>query len=55
MTGAGDGSEILAAASIITMDPAAPRADAIAFDVPSGVITAVGSLEECTAASPAPR
>jgi len=34
------------------MDPAAPRADAIAFDVPSGVITAVGSLEECTAASP---
>jgi len=52
VTGAREGSEILVAASIITMDPAAPRADAIAFDVSSGVITAVGSLYECAAASP---
>ncbi len=43
---------VITAASIITMDPAAPRADAIAFELPSGVITAVGSRDACMAAAP---
>ena len=44
---------IVVASSIITMDPAAPRAKALAFDASTGVINAIGSLEECTTASPA--
>jgi len=43
---------ILIASSIITMDPASPRASAIAFDAGTGVIAAVGSLETCLAAAP---
>jgi predicted amidohydrolase YtcJ len=43
---------ILTASSIITMDPAVPRAAAIAFDAGTGVIAAVGSLETCVAAAP---
>jgi predicted amidohydrolase YtcJ len=41
---------ILTAGSIITMDAAVPRAEAVAFD--EGVIIAVGSLAHCTAAAP---
>ena len=44
---------ILAASAIVTMDPAHPRASAIAFDTATGVILAVGSVDECTAAAPA--
>ncbi len=43
---------ILTAASVITMNPAAPRADAIAVDADSGRILAVGSLAQCRAAAP---
>ncbi len=43
---------ILKAASIITMDPANPRAEAIAFDATTGVITAVGTVADCQAAAP---
>jgi len=43
---------ILTAASVITMDPASPRASAVAFDPHTGVIAAVGSLETCLAAAP---
>ncbi len=43
---------ILTAASIITMDPANPRVEAIAFDSTSGVIASVGTLAECQAAAP---
>ena len=43
---------ILKAASIITMDPANPRAEAIAFDSTTGVIAAVGSLADCQSAAP---
>jgi len=44
---------ILTASSIITMNPAQPRAQAVAVDADSGVIVAVGTLEECRAAAPA--
>ena len=43
---------ILTAASVITMNPAAPRADAITVDADSGRILAVGSLAQCRAAAP---
>jgi len=43
---------ILKAATIITMDPANPRAEAIAFDSTSGIIAAVGTLAECQSAAP---
>lgn len=43
---------ILKAASIITMEADTPRAQAIAFDSSSGVITAIGSLEDVQAAAP---
>ena len=42
---------ILKASSIITMDPARPRAEAVAFDETTGTIAAVGSLEDCRAAA----
>lgn len=41
---------IVTAATVITMDPGAPRAEAVA--VSDGTIAAVGSLEECRAALP---
>jgi len=43
---------ILTASTIITMDQANPRAEAIAFDSTTGVIAAVGSLAQCQAAAP---
>lgn len=43
---------ILQAATIITMDPSCPRAEAIAFDSATGVISAVGTVAECQAAAP---
>jgi len=43
---------VLVASTIITMDPASPRARAIAFDPSTGVIAAVGSEETCLAAAP---
>ena len=39
--------KILKASSIITMDPAKPRAEAVAIDTGSGRIAGVGSLAEC--------
>lgn len=44
---------ILKASSVITMNPAQPRADAVAVDPDSGAIVAVGTLEQCRAAAPA--
>ena len=43
---------ILKADTIITMDDANPRAEAIAFDDGTGKILAVGTLAECQAAAP---
>ncbi len=43
---------ILTAETVITMDPASPRASAIAFHPGSGLIAAVGSVETCLAAAP---
>lgn len=43
---------ILKAASVITMNPARPRAEAVAVDSDSGRILAAGSLEQCRAAAP---
>lgn len=43
---------ILRAASLITMNPAQPRAEALAMDMDSGAIVAVGSLAQCQAAAP---
>lgn len=43
---------ILKASSIITMDPANPRAEAIAMDDSTGKIVAVGTVAECQAAAP---
>ena len=43
---------ILKATSIITMDEANPRAEAIAFDDATGKILAVGTVAACQAASP---
>ena len=44
---------ILKALTIITMDPAAARAEAVAVDTTTGTIAAVGSLEACQQAAPA--
>ena len=46
------GSQVILTASVITMDAARPRADAVAVDRDSGSILAVGSLAECRAAAP---
>jgi predicted amidohydrolase YtcJ len=43
---------ILKAASVITMDPASPRAEAVAFDTQTGRINLVGSLSDCQSAYP---
>jgi predicted amidohydrolase YtcJ len=43
---------VLKAQSVITMDPAAPRAQAVAVDTGTGAIVAVGTLVECQAAAP---
>lgn len=43
---------ILQAASIVTMDDALPRAQALAVDTGTGRITAIGSLSEVRAAAP---
>lgn len=43
---------IVKASSIITMDESNPRAEAIAIDVSTGKIVAVGSLAGCQAAAP---
>jgi predicted amidohydrolase YtcJ len=43
---------ILKASTIITMDDAQPRAEAIAVDTSTGLITAVGSADEVTATAP---
>ncbi len=43
---------ILTASSIITMDAARPRAEAVAVDAESGTILAVGSVADCRAAAP---
>ena len=44
---------ILKAIAIITMDPSAARVDAVAVDTTTGMIAAVGTLEECQQAAPA--
>lgn len=46
------GDLIITASAIITMDPALPRADAVAVDTAAGTIAAVGSLAHCRAAAP---
>jgi predicted amidohydrolase YtcJ len=43
---------ILKASSIITMNPGLPRAEAVAVDVDSGSIMAIGSIETCREAAP---
>ena len=43
---------ILTASSVITMNPAQPRAQAVAVDAGTGTIAAVGTLDECRAAAP---
>ena len=43
---------ILKASSIITIDDANPRAEAVAIDTSTGTITAVGSLADAQAAAP---
>ena len=43
---------ILKVASVITMDPAQPRAEAVAVDSDTGTIVAVGPLQQCRAAAP---
>lgn len=43
---------ILKGSTIITMDPALPRAEAVAVDTSTGVIAAVGTLVDCQAAAP---
>jgi predicted amidohydrolase YtcJ len=40
---------IIAASTIITMDPALPRAEAVAVDSAAGTISAVGTLAEMQA------
>jgi predicted amidohydrolase YtcJ len=45
-------SVILTAKSIVTMDPALPRAEAVAVDTETGKILAVGSLAQCQSAAP---
>lgn len=44
---------IVRAATIITMDKAKPRAEAVAFNTDTGRIVAVGTFESCHAAFPA--
>src|ERR1700712_401475 len=46
------GDLILIASAIITMDPSAPRAEALAVDTAAGTIAAVGTLMHCRAAAP---
>jgi predicted amidohydrolase YtcJ len=46
------GDLIITASSVITMDPAAPFAEAVAVDTAAGTITAVGSVARCRAAAP---
>ena len=46
------GLSVLKAASIITMNPAQPRAEAVLMDADSGEIVAVGSLAQCRAQAP---
>ena len=46
------GQTILKASTVITMNPAQPRAEAVAVDADSGAILAVGSLEKCRTAAP---
>jgi len=43
---------ILKAASIITVDDASPTAEAIAFDSGTGLITMVGTVDQCQAVAP---
>ena len=43
---------ILKASTIITMDDANPRVEAIAIDTTTGLIAAIGTLDACTAAAP---
>ncbi|MFY9334493.1 MAG: amidohydrolase family protein [Mycobacterium sp.] len=43
---------ILKAASVITMNPAEPRAEAVVVDADSGTIAAVGSLAQCRSGAP---
>jgi predicted amidohydrolase YtcJ len=43
---------ILKAASVITMNPAQPRAEAVAIDLDSGSIVAVGSVADCRVEAP---
>jgi predicted amidohydrolase YtcJ len=42
---------ILKAATVVTMDEANPRAEAIAVDTTTGQITAIGSLADVRAAA----
>ena len=46
------GDLIITASTIITMNPAEPRATAVAVDTAAGTITAVGSLPLCRAVAP---
>ena len=46
------GDLIITASTIITMDPATPRATAVVVDSGAGTITAVGSAAQCRAAAP---
>ena len=43
---------IVKAATIITIDPANPRAEAVVVDTESGKVTAVGSLAQCQQLAP---
>jgi predicted amidohydrolase YtcJ len=43
---------IIKASTIITMDPAAPRAEAVAVDSAAGTIVGVGTLADLQAANP---
>ncbi len=44
--------QIILAKRIITMNPAQPRAEAVAFDADTHLITAIGTLAQCQAATP---
>ncbi|MBM9469493.1 amidohydrolase [Nakamurella leprariae] len=46
---------VLSASTIVTMDPARPRATSVALDTAAGTIVAVGTLDECRAAAPGAR
>ncbi len=43
---------VISANSIITMNPAQPRAEAVAFDADTHLITAIGTLAQCQKATP---